>query len=69
MHVCQYKQSPVFVQKGNTPLLLAALGGQVELVRKLLNEFSSSLDEVNIVSVYTPTCSKYYMGETCISIT
>ena len=32
--------------------MLAAYGGSVELVRMLLKEFNSSLDEVNNVSVY-----------------
>ena len=60
---------PFFIQKGNTPLLLAAYAGHVGIVRMLLNEFSSSLDEVDNVSVCAPACSKYYVhGETCISI-
>ena len=60
---------PFFVQNGTTPLLLAAGAGQVEVVRMLLNEFSSSLDEVNNVSVCAPACSKCYVHcETCISI-
>ena len=39
-------------QDGRTALLLASYSGNVELVRMLLEEFNSSLDEVNIVSVY-----------------
>ena len=69
VHVCKYKHSSFFAQDGNTPLLLAAAGGHVEVVRMLLNEFNSSLDEVNNVSVYAPACSKYYVhGDTCISV-
>ena len=60
--------SPVFAQAGATPLMLAAFNGHVEVMRMLLNEFGSSLDEVTIVSMYTPTCIKYTTyGETCIS--
>ena len=55
------KQSPFFVQSGNTPLLAAAFGGSVEVVRMLLKEFNSSLDEVDNVSVSTPAYSKYYV--------
>ena len=58
VHVCQYKHSSFFVQQGNTPLLLAAHEGHAEVVRMLLNEFSSSLDEVNNVSVFAPACSQ-----------
>ena len=59
VQACQYKHLPFFVQEGETPLLLAALGGHVEVVRMLLSEFSSSLDEVANVSVCTPARSKY----------
>ena len=38
-------------QRGNTALLIAAYGGSIELVRMLLEEFNSSLDEVSNVSV------------------
>ena len=59
---------PFFVQIGSTPLLLAAGAGHVEVVRMLLTEFDSSLDEVNDVSMYTLACSKYTTyGETCTS--
>ena len=53
------KYPPFVAQKGETILLLAALGGNVELVRMLLKECRSTLDEVNNVSVYTLACSKY----------
>ena len=59
MHVYHNTNPPFFAQNGDTPLLLAAGVGNIELVRMLLNEFSSSVDEVNDVSVYTPACSKY----------
>ena len=51
------KHSPIFAQDGDTPLLLAAWGGHVEVVRMLLNEFSSLLDEVDNVSVLQHTVS------------
>ena len=43
-------------QDGNTALLVAAYGGSVEVVRMLLEEYNSSLDEVNDVSVYFTIC-------------
>ena len=43
-------------QRGNTALLIAAYGGSIELVRMLLEEFNSSLDEVSNVSVYFTIC-------------
>ena len=43
-------------QDGSTALLLASYGGSVEVVRMLLKEFNSSLDEVNNVSVYFTIC-------------
>ena len=39
-------------QDGSKALLIAALGGSVEVVEMLLKEFKCSLDEVNYVSVY-----------------
>ena len=41
-------------QQGSNALLLAALGGSVEVVRVLIEEFDSSVDEANDVSV-SPT--------------
>ena len=41
----------VLTQWGTTALLKAAYGGSVQLVRMLLEEFNSSLDEVSNVSV------------------
>ena len=38
-------------QLGTTALLAAAFGGSVDVVKMLLMEFNSSLDEVNDVSV------------------
>ena len=51
LNQCVNAKHSFFAQDGNTPLLVAAAGGHVEVVRMLLNEFSSSLDEVNKVSV------------------
>ena len=44
----------VLAQWGNTVLLLAAYGGSVPLVRMLLEDYGSTLDEVTEVSV---TCN------------
>ena len=44
----------VLAKLGNTALLLAAFGGSVPLVRMLLEDYASTLDEVDEVSV---TCS------------
>ena len=41
---------------GNNALLMASYGGSVEVVRMLLEEFNSSLDKVNKVSVYFTIC-------------
>ena len=40
---------------GNTALLLAARGGSVEMARMLLDEFGSTVDEVNNVSAVFTT--------------
>ena len=44
------------MQFGNNALLMASYGGSVEVVRMLLEEFNSSLDKVNYVSVYFTIC-------------
>ena len=50
---CMHVSTPLsLAQKGHTALLLAAYGGSVEVMRMLLKEFNSSLDEVDNVSVY-----------------
>ena len=51
--ICQLSNTSPFVltQWGTTALLKAAYGGSVQLVRMLLEEFNSSLDEVDNVSV------------------
>ena len=51
--ICQLSSISPFVltQWGNTALLRAAYSGSVQLVRMLLEEFNSSLDEVTNVSV------------------
>ena len=42
------------IQYGNTALLLAAVGGSVEMARMLLDEFGSTVDEVgNVSTVFT----------------
>ena len=41
-------------QLGNTALLAAAFGDSDEMMRMLLKDFCSSLDEVDDVSVYHP---------------
>ena len=41
----------VLAQWGNTVLLVAASSGSVPLVRMLLKDYGSTLDEVNKVSV------------------
>ena len=60
MYVCQHSTVILslnsLAQDGSTALLVAAYGGSVELVRMLLKEFNSSLDEVNNVSVYFTIC-------------
>ena len=56
-HVCTVILSLNFLaQLGSTALLLASLGGSVKVVRMLLEEFNSSLDEVDNVSVYFTIC-------------
>ena len=45
-----------FAQSGDTALLLAALGDNLDLVKIILTEFGSSLNEVNNVSVYFIKC-------------
>ena len=48
-----YDNAPTFLvlaQWGNTVLLRATQGGSVPLVRALLQEYGSTLDEVNEVS-------------------
>ena len=51
--ICQLSNTSPFVltQWGTTALLRAAYSGSVLLVRMLLEEFNSSLDEVDNVSV------------------
>ena len=51
--ICQLSNTSPFVltQWGHTALLRAAYSGSVQLVRMLLEEFNSSLDEVSNVSV------------------
>ena len=55
MHTCTVlhllKYFHFLAQLGNTALLISAYGGNVNLVRMLLEEFDCSLDEVNTVSV------------------
>ena len=46
----------LFAQNDDTALLLAALGDNLDLVKILLAEFGSSLNEVNNVSVYFIKC-------------
>ena len=53
--------SPSHSQYGNTVLLSAAFGGSVELVRMLLDEFGSTVDEVNNVSVLHACLLHYQM--------
>ena len=60
MYVRQYSTAilslTAVAQDGSTALLLASYNGSVELVRMLYEEFNSSLDEVNNVSVYITIC-------------
>ena len=60
MYVCQYFTVILFLnslaQDGSTALLIASYSGSVEVVRMLLEEFNSSLDEVDNVSVYFTIC-------------
>ena len=42
--------SPSRIQEGNTTMLFASGGGSVEMARMLLDEFGSTVDEVNNVS-------------------
>ena len=57
MYVCTHLQCSNFIasnllaQRGSNALLLAALGGSVEVVRVLTEEFDSSVDEANDVSM------------------
>ena len=51
--------SPSHSQDGSTALILAANGGSVELVRMLLDEFGSTVDEVNNVSILH-VCTLHY---------
>ena len=43
--------SNFLAQRGSNALLLAALGGSVEVVRVLIEDFDSSVDEANDVSM------------------
>ena len=56
MYVCQCSTVILslnsLAQHGDTTLLQAAYGGSVEVMKMLLEEFNSSLDEVTNVSVY-----------------
>ena len=60
MYVCQHSTVvlPIncLAQFGRTALLIASYSGSVKVVRMLLEEFNSSLDEVNHVSVYFTVC-------------
>ena len=52
---------------GNTALLRAAEGGSVPLVRMLLEEYGSSVDEVNEVSSSSNVrCYLVTMSEVCL---
>ena len=55
------KHFPFLAQWGNTALLVATNSGNVSLVRMLLKESHSSLDEVNTVSVYICSNVQYYL--------
>ena len=60
LHTCMYVNNTLLynllislhMQFGNNALLMASYGGSVEVVRMLLEEYNSSLDKVNNVSVY-----------------
>ena len=60
MYVCQHStvvsSLNCLTQYGNTALLIASYSGSVKVVGMLLEEFNSSLDEVNHVSVYFTIC-------------
>ena len=57
----------VLAQWGNTALLKAAYGGSVPLVRTLLEDYGSSVDEVNEVSCYSNVrCYLVTMSEVCL---
>ena len=71
--LCTYKSSctPAFplvlTQWGNTALLRAAHGGSVPLVRALLEEYGSTLDEVDVVSCSSNVrCYLVPMSEVCL---
>ena len=59
-----FTASNFLAQRGSNALLLAALGGSVEVVRVLIEEFDSSVDEANNVSV-SPTV---YAGLACSNL-
>ena len=77
-----YIASNFLAQRGSNALLLAALGGSVEVVRVLIEEFDSSVDEANDVSVsptvnaglacsivevlYISCCHMHLVGNLCI---
>ena len=50
----------LLAQWGYTALLRAAANGHAELVRMLKDDFSSSLEEVENVSVYYSMCDMDY---------
>ena len=62
MYISQYSTLRLLLslkclaQPGSTALLQAAYGGSVEVMRMLLEEFNSSLDEMGNVSVYFAIC-------------
>ena len=60
MYVCQHStvvsSLNCLTQYGSTALLIASYSGSVKVVGMLLEEFNSSLDEVNHVSVYFTVC-------------
>ena len=59
MHVRNAVLILLLVQWGYTALLGAAAKGHAELVRMLKDDFSSSLEEVENVSVYYSMCDDY----------
>ena len=50
-----------FAQFGDTALLLAVMGGNLDLIGILLTELGCSLNEVNNVSVYSTECIQYVL--------
>ena len=54
-----------YLQRGDTALLLAAFGGSIELAKMLLDEFGSTVDEVNNVSVVENTTQETLSVASC----